>query len=306
MSHKENETTEFSAKHLLSLAVLFLVIVFFLTASSSKPVVATENIFSDFNFSHSVFEEILVNAEVVYIQNVESGEVVYQKNASKIYPLASLTKIMTAYTAKELLGEDTVTIASSDLQQDGDHGLIVGESWDLDDLLVFMLVTSSNDAAEAVARTVEQKTEGEQTFPELMTQKAQELGFTTLSFKNASGLDIENESLSPSALGSAEDISKLFVLAENVYPDIFNPTRDYKITLNSNTTSHAIQNTNTSLSILPRLESSKTGYTQTAGGNLTVITNIGNIPHVVTVLRSTREGRFQDIGTIINKTQEQL
>lgn len=300
-------TTTFSSKQFLFLAIIFFCIVAGIVFSQNRNTsFANEDTLSGFTFSHSVFEELVLNAEVSYVKNTQTQEIVYQKNASKIFPLASLTKIMTAYTAKEILGDTSVVIESQDMQAEGDHGLVVGEVWHIDDLLVFMLVTSSNDAAEAVARTAQAASISGKSFPELMEEQASKLGLTTLSFENPSGLDIEGAQLAPSALGSAEDISNLFVHATNTYPHIFSPTRDYQLTLSSSEKDHTFKNTNTSLSILPSLEGSKTGYTQTAGGNLSVITQINGEPHVVTVLRSTREGRFQDIGTIINKTKESL
>lgn len=306
MSESSQNNTTASPRHFLFLAIAFAVLMFILVRPADTSSLTTENIWSEFSFTHSVFEDILVNAEVAFVKNVQSDKVVYQTNASQIFPLASLTKIMTAYSAREILGNQTVTITSEDLRSVGDHGLVVGETWNVDDLLVFMLVTSSNDAAEAVSRTAQMALEGE-SFPEYMTRRATELGFTTLSFQNASGLDIEVDgSPQPSAVGTAEDLSNLFIHAHNQFPELFNPTREFRMSLASDTKEHVFENTNTSLSILPRLEGSKTGYTQTAGGNLSVITNINGEPHVVTVLRSTREGRFQDIGTIIRKTQESL
>lgn len=306
MSEKHHDNTTATPRQFLFLAIIFFIIMALLVRSNKTSSLSNQDMLSDFTFTHSVFEDVLVNAEVAFVQNIQTGKVIYQKNASKTFPLASLTKIMTVYSAKEILNNQPVTILSEDLRPVGDHGLVVGEVWNLDDLLVFALVTSSNDAAEAVARTSEEVLQGER-FAEYMTRRSAELGFSTLSFKNASGLDIETQtSIEPSAVGSAEDISALFMLAYKDFPEIFNPTREYKMSLSSDTKEHAIENTNTSLSILPRLEGSKTGYTQTAGGNLSVITNINGEPHVVTVLRSTREGRFQDIGTIIHKTQESL
>lgn len=306
MSESQHNNTHASPRQFLFLAIIFCVLMLILVRPNTTSSVPAQDTWSEFTFTHSVFEDILVNAEVAFVKNITSGKIIYQTNASKTFPLASLTKIMTVYSAKEILENQTVTIISEDLRPVGDHGLVVGEIWNLDDLLVFMLVTSSNDAAEAVARTAEAVLQNE-SFPEYMTRRAAELGFPTLSFMNASGLDMaEGGVVEPSALGSAEDMSNLFIHAYTEFPDIFNPTREFRMSLASDIKEHTFENTNTSLSILPRLEGSKTGYTQTAGGNLSVITNINGEPHVVTVLRSTREGRFQDIGTIIRKTQESL
>lgn len=285
----------------LVLAAIFLFVVIALVmvpkdvASNKLPASA----FDGFSFSHSAFEDIILQADVSYIADLENGKVVYQKNADVTRPLASLTKIMTTYAALEVFPEGgTVTIQESDLVGSGDHGLIPGEVWDLQDLLQFMLVTSSNDAAIAVGREGRKYIQ-EESFPEYMTNLANELGFKTLSFENTSGLDIDEGNEIPGAVGSAEDISKLFSLAYTNYPDIFNPTRNSVVTLHSQTEIHNIENTNTSLQNMPDVVGSKTGYTRAAGGNLSVVTEINGKPHIVTVLQSTREGRFSDVSEII-------
>jgi len=59
---------------------------------------------------------------------------------------------MTAIVALEMLPEETVvTIQKEDVAQEGDSGLLVGERWRLADLLRYILTTSSNDGASAVA-----------------------------------------------------------------------------------------------------------------------------------------------------------
>jgi len=296
-SEKEN-----TALGPLVLSALFLIIVgvlVFVPKNDSLDTVSA-SVFDGFSFSHSAFEDIVLQADVSYIAELETGKVVYQKNADIPRPLASLTKIMTTYAALQTFPEDaTITIVQSDLAGAGDNGLVVGEIWELYDLLTFMLVTSSNDAAIAIGRVGNQYLE-ESSFIEYMNNTAQELGLDTLVFSNTSGLDVdENENIA-SAFGSAQDISILFSLAYKTYPNIFDTTKNKLLTLRSDVEVHNIENTNTSLDTMSGIIGSKTGYTRTAGGNLSVVTQINDIPHVVTVLQSTREGRFSDVSEIID------
>lgn len=301
-------TPTISNKGGLFLAIIFLAIIFSIVSvpqKSKETEVLQASATESFSFSHSSFENAILEADVAYIENLETGKAVYQKNANQILPLASLTKIMTTYTALSLFPEDTkITITESDLRGVGDHGLIVGEVWDLKDLLIFMLVSSSNDAALAIEREAEKYTDGI-SLPEYMTKQARELGFKTLSFENASGLDVDTNETIPGAVGTAEEITKLFNLTYKAYPEIFIQTKEAKISFETDTKIHTAENTNIALHSMPGIISSKTGYTNTAGGNLSIIVNIQNVPHIVTVLHSSRGGRFEDVEKIIELANQE-
>ncbi len=303
----EDHTQQINKGGLL-LVIIFLVIIFSIVnfPATTQDQELQASVTESFTFSHSSFEKAVLEAEVAYIENLETGETVYQKNAGEIRPLASLTKIMTTYSALSLFPTDaTITIEESDLLAEGDFGLVPGETWKLEDLLVFMLVSSSNDAALAVSREAQKYTDGV-LFPEYMTQQAQELGFDSLQFKNASGLDLDKEETQPGAVGTAEDITRLMSLSYKQYQDIFDQTKQAKITFTTDKKQHTAENTNTALDSMPGVIGSKTGYTNTAGGNLSIIADIEGIPHVVTVLASSRGGRFQDVEEIIGLTQEEI
>lgn len=296
------------SKGVLILVIVFIAIIFAIVLrgeEQEESVALGAQVLEGFTFSHSAFEKAVLQADVAYIENLETGETLYQKNAHQIEPLASLTKIMTTHTALAVFPENaTITIQKEDLAPDGDHGLVPGEVWKLRDLIVFMLVSSSNDAALAIERAGGAFT-GELSFPEYMTEEAKRLGFESLSFQNASGLDLDEEGTIPSALGNAEDLTKLFALVYKEHPDIFDATKDSKTTLSSSEKEHTAENTNTELHRMPGVIGSKTGYTNTAGGNLSVIADVNGIPHVVTVLQSTRSGRFQDVEEIIGLIEEE-
>jgi D-alanyl-D-alanine carboxypeptidase len=70
---------------------------------------------------------------------------------------------------------------------------------------------------------------------------------------------------------------------------------------------HKIENTNTIVGELPNILASKTGFTDLAGGNLAVIIDPSlNRPILIVVLGSTKEGRFQDVSNLAQKTIEYL
>ena len=99
-----------------------------------------------------IFPDIEVEARAAYVYDARTKEVLYAKNENERLALASVTKLMTALVASEILPDySTVVIGSDALSAEGDSGLRRDERWSLKNLLDFSLVTSSNDGMKAVA-----------------------------------------------------------------------------------------------------------------------------------------------------------
>jgi D-alanyl-D-alanine carboxypeptidase (penicillin-binding protein 5/6) len=99
-----------------------------------------------------VFHAPPFEAKAVYIYDAAADKVIFENNSSLQLPLASLTKLMTAVTAKGLLPDYVlVRISRENLLEEGDTGLLIGEEWTLGNLLDFSLVASSNDGIQAIA-----------------------------------------------------------------------------------------------------------------------------------------------------------
>ncbi len=137
-----------------------------------------------------------VKARTAILQDYLSGEILYEKEPDRsIYP-ASMTKIMTAIIAFDL-------IKSGDLRLD-EKFLISEKAWRLstagyssmfvmvndevsvEDLLKGIIIASGNDACIALAEGIAGT---EEEFAILMTMKAQELGMTNTNFANSSGIN---------------------------------------------------------------------------------------------------------------------
>ena len=105
--------------------------------------------------SLKIFGDVELKAKSAYVFDVVKNEVLFKKNEFVQLPLASITKLMTALTAVELLPENSrITIRKEFLREEGDTGLLSGESWRLKDLLDFSLTVSSNDGARSVASVI--------------------------------------------------------------------------------------------------------------------------------------------------------
>ncbi len=137
-----------------------------------------------------------IKARTAILQDFHSGEILYEKEADiSIYP-ASMTKIMTAIIAFDL-------IKSGDLSMD-DKFIVSEKAWRLstsgyssmfimindevsvENLLKGIIIASGNDAcitlAEGIAGTEEE-------FAILMTSKAKEIGMENTNFSNSSGIN---------------------------------------------------------------------------------------------------------------------
>jgi len=121
----------------------------------------------------------------------ETGDVIFEYNGRERAPMASTTKIMTALLTLENSGLDgLVTVSENAANQEGSSAYInTGDVLTVRDLLYGLMLNSGNDAAVALAEYVSGTSE---TFSELMTRKAHDLGAVNTSFENPNGLDSEN------------------------------------------------------------------------------------------------------------------
>ena len=261
------------------------------------------------------YQKLELEAKAVYVYDVKKERVLFEKNATEVLPLASITKVMTALTALSLVPETTdITISSEALKAEGDSGLKGGERWVLRDLLAFMLVKSSNDGAVAVSSTLggffatstESFDAHRERFIAEMNILAEKLGLQHTSFQSESGLDRDTERAG--AYSTAKETSEMFAYAIKKFPDLFQQTKWSELLVSDEQgAKRKTKNTNTEIERLPLLIASKTGYTDLAGGNLVVAFDAGfDHPIVVTVLGSTQTGRFDDVEKLIWATLESL
>lgn len=124
-----------------------------------------------------------VSARSYAVADTETGEVYLSKNADKRYPIASITKLMTALVAHETYGVNE-EISTYD-----------GDRYVLGDLYYPLLLRSNNDVAHAIAEHGNTKA-----FLARMNTEARALGMYQTSFADSSGL-------SPRNISTAEDLA---------------------------------------------------------------------------------------------------
>ena len=141
-----------------------------------------------------------VKARTAILQDYLSGEILFEKDADKsIYP-ASMTKIMTAIIAFDLIRSGDLSLDEKFLVSENAWRLssagyssmfiMVGDEVSVENLLRGIIVASGNDACVALAEGIA-GTEDE--FAVMMTAKAKEIGMYNTNFANSSGInDTEN------------------------------------------------------------------------------------------------------------------
>ncbi len=261
----------------------------------------------------SPYNDLSLEAKSIVVWDVANQKILFAKNENDVLPLASLTKVMATLVATDLIpGYTTIIIEKDFLNAEGDSGLLLNEKWSFKDLSKFSLTVSSNDGMRAIASvagavlsstsgTDEYET-GRNAFIARMNKKAEQLGLTTMSFKNETGLDV-NEALG-GAHGSAYDMARLFEYTMSSYPDVIESTREVSFKVSSlSKFSHNATNTNPYVSAIPGIIASKTGFTDLSGGNLVIAFNPElKRPIIISVLGSSYEGRFTDTLKLVDAT----
>lgn len=132
-----------------------------------------------------------VSALSYLVGDLGTGEIILTKNEKAKYPIASVSKLMTALIAKEIVKDDDVAkISKKALATLGGNGeLKVGEKIKVNDLIYPLLLESSNDAAEAIAEYFDRAK-----FIGKMNEGAKSLKMMDTTFEDPSGLSKNNQS----------------------------------------------------------------------------------------------------------------
>jgi D-alanyl-D-alanine carboxypeptidase len=218
----------------------------------------------------------VIAAQAVTVQSIDSHFSFLNYHTYALWPMASLTKLLTATVALENLGLDAkVSVSEHAVQTEGaSGGLVAGEKYATRDLVKLMLLSSSNDAAAAF----EEYAFASDTFVGLMTKKIAEIGMTQTVVNDASGLSDYNVS-------SASDLLKLARYIAERHPEIFEWTRLQTFIAQplGAATSNNIANINP-FSADRDFLGGKTGTSPAAGENLLALFRAGDRRIAVVVL----------------------
>ena len=194
------------------------------------------------------------------LMDATTGIVIAEHNADSKLPIASLTKMMTAYIVSDLIKldrlamSDQVLVSANARNTEGSR-MFVRERTRvrIDDLLRGVIVQSGNDASVALAEHIGGTEEG---FVDLMQTYAAKLGLASTTFTNSTGLPNGGSSRS-----TARDIATLARYVINDHPEIYIIYSEREFTYNNITQ----PNRNRLLWLDSSVDGVKTGHTEEAG-----------------------------------------
>lgn len=233
-----------------------------------------------------------MQSESVFVQDLSSASVLYDKNSEDVRPIASITKLMTALVVAEsgLSLQQNLSISTDDIDRlrNSRSRLAVGTQLTRADMMHLALMSSENRAAHALGRHYPG---GMLAFVRAMNDKARALGMRHSRFVDPTGLSADNVS-------TPRDLVKL-LRAVNEHPVIqrYTVSDQHNIKLKNgrqlvyNNTNRLVKSNDWDINI------SKTGFINEAGLCLVMVTRIDNREVAMVFLNS--HGRYSRIGDAV-------
>jgi D-alanyl-D-alanine carboxypeptidase len=210
--------------------------------------------------------------------DMDSGKILYEREANKLIQPASLSKVLALYLVNEDLRRgivhlsDRVKISAEAVKTGGSKMLYEeGAEASLEDLIKGMAILSANDATVAVAEHLAGSVHN---FVSRMNAKARELGMSHSYFVNPHGLPDAHQ------LTTAHDI---FILSREYlqrFPDMLDIHSIQYFRYHSKTR----HNRNILLKECPDVDGLKTGYVRAAGYHLIATAKRGDVRLIAVVL----------------------
>ena len=174
------------------------------------------------NFTFATFANPNIEARTGILVDYHSDEILYELEAdAQIYP-ASMTKIMTAIIAFDLLKNNKLSLDEKfvisenawRLSQAGYSSMfiMINDQVSVENLLKGIIIASGNDACVALAEGI---AGSEENFALMMNEKAGEIGMSSTNFTNASGIN------DPENISTVRDIAIMSKYLIKNYPDLY-------------------------------------------------------------------------------------
>ncbi len=196
------------------------------------------------------------------VMDADTGLILHQRYADKVLHPASLTKMMTLLLAFEALERGDIRMRDrmkvskrASGMQPSKLGLEAGETIRVEDAIYALVTKSANDVAVVLA---EHLGGTESQFAQMMTRRARELGMSSTTFRNASGLHNARQ------VSTARDMAKLSRALIMNHPDYYHYFSTRQFTYAGRT----YRNHNRLMSSYKGMDGLKTGYIGASGFNL--------------------------------------
>ncbi|MFA6495283.1 MAG: serine hydrolase [Candidatus Paceibacterota bacterium] len=262
------------------------------SAQFVEPKVSTDSIAGSPSLpSNSATACAAVGAGLYRAQDMATGRILFARDQGERWPIASISKLITAIVASNLLKQDSIIPITANVETlvGNDHTLNVGEAYTVRDLVGIMLTVSSNDAAYALADAY-----GLSGFVAQMNDVAKTVGMDQTAFYEPSGLSYLNQS-------TLENIAKLLQYIYRSYPSIFAITRQQKFIALDQTSGKRKTFSNIDFYAGQSIFiGGKTGYIDQSGENLVGIFNYSGGKVIAGVFDSA--DRFKDMDALLRCT----
>ncbi len=246
-----------------------------------------------FKYKNQTFIEPQISAEIALIADLKSGKIIWSKNENKLWPIASITKLITAsYVLKNFDNKLKITLTEKDVNipsagTGNNQNLNAGEIYTVEDLVKWMLLASRNEAAMALANYF-----GYDQFIGGLNNLIKEAGVKNTNLVDPSGLSASNQA-------TALDLVKIVKNIFEHQPQIFNLTTKKNLTV----LDFFSNKKRTIINIHPFAGNSiflggKTGQTPLSKENLVSIFNIEKRPVLMLILGS--DNRTEDTEKLLS------
>ncbi|ESJ22475.1 D-alanyl-D-alanine carboxypeptidase [Cupriavidus sp. HPC(L)] len=238
-------------------------------------------------------DALSLRSSVALVMDQNTNEVLFQKNAAAVLPIASITKLMTALVVMDArLPMDevlTITEEDRDTEKHSSSRLRFGTQLTRQELMLLALMSSENRAASALGRHYPG---GLPAFVQAMNRKARELGMNDSHFVDSSGLSSSNVS-------SALDLARLVKAAyRNPTIRAFSTQTEHEVNVLGRTqhyvsTNRLVRGGNWDIGL------QKTGFISEAGRCLVMQARVGGRDVVMVFLDSSGNlTRFADANRV--------
>ncbi|MBL1057395.1 D-alanyl-D-alanine carboxypeptidase [Ligilactobacillus salivarius] len=251
--------------------------------------------------------------------DAKTGQIIYTKDDKQTYPVASMSKLLTAYILLQAIHEGkitwetkvTPTVTEVDISNNTELTnvpLKEGHSYTIKQLYQAMLVGSANAATMLIGNAIS----GTQTkFIDKMRETAKSLGITDAKIYSANGLTAKylGDEIYPNTDENAENefsVRDMAIISQKLikeYPEILETTKLTKIDFNDNGEITTVNNTNELLQDDSHLEVDglKTGTSDAAGYCFASTTNKDG-HRIITVIAGAKDNdaRFDQTKNLLN------
>ncbi len=258
--------------------------------------------------SSTDLNQLTAQGVAVYSWHNGVATALYVKKENYLFPVASMTKLVTAKAVEQLYPASTIfTISPQAMMntKEANISIVPGMAFSRDDMMRSLLVSSNNGVANQFAASA-----GGTVFLDAMNNFLHTSGYTTTNFINPSGLDPASKKIAPNRL-TPKNLSRLMSDIFTSDPLLTSILETKAVLVTEQTSRKQIQiKSSNELNYDPQynfyVTLSKTGSTNLAGQDLAFVTNGGTKFDYVTVVFMHSKNRYDDGQIILNWLQKVL